>query len=240
MKKLLSLLLIGGLAIATLQAQSLDEVLQNYYSNIGGLDNWKALQSTKMTGRANQMGMEFPFTMVMTRPNKQKLVVDIQGSKLIEAFDGQTAWTINPFMGGTVPQKKSDEESTEAAKQMFEDGLMDYARKGHKASLEGTEEVEGVKAMVVKLTTKDGDDRFYYFDPESYVPIMIKSFASAGQMKGMPVEQYLSDYDEVDGMMMPHSMTTKVNGQVVAQLTFDKIETNVEVNDAQFAFPGDK
>ena len=240
MKKLLSLLLIGGLAIATLQAQSLDEVLQNYYSNIGGLDNWKALQSTKMTGRANQMGMEFPFTMVMTRPNKQKLVVDIQGSKLIEAFDGQTAWTINPFMGGTVPQKKSDEESTEAAKQMFEDGLMDYARKGHKASLEGTEEVEGVKAMVVKLTTKDGDDRFYYFDPESYVPIMIKSFASAGQMKGMPVEQYLSDYDEVDGMMMPHSMTPKVNGQVVAQLTFDKIETNVEVNDAQFAFPGDK
>lgn len=240
MKKLLSLLLISGLAMATLQAQSLDEVLQNYYTNIGGLDNWKALRSTKMTGRANQMGMEFPFTMVMTRPNKQKLVVDIQGSQLVEAFDGQTAWTINPFMGGTAPQKKSDEESTEAAKQMFEDGLMDYARKGHKASLEGTEEVDGVKAMVVKLTTKDGDDRFYYFDPESYVPIMIKTFAGAGQMKGMPIEQYLSDYDDVDGMMMPHSMTTKVNGQVVAQLTFDKIETNVEVDDAQFAFPGDK
>ena len=35
-------------------------------------------------------------------------------------------------------------------------------------------------------------------------------------------------------------MTTKVNGQVVAQLTFDKIETNVEVDDSQFAFPGDK
>lgn len=240
MKKLLSLLLVSGLAMATMQAQSLDEVLQNYYTNIGGLDNWKALRSTKTIGRASQMGMEFPFTMVMTRPNKQKLVVDIQGSQFVEAFDGQTAWTINPFMGGTEPQKKSTEESTEAGKQMFEDDLMDFARKGHKASLEGTEEVEGVKALVIKLTTKDGDDRFYYFDPESYVPIMIKTFAAAGQMKGMPVEQYLSDYDEVDGMMMPHSMTTKVNGQVVAQLTFDKIETNVEVDDSQFAFPGDK
>ncbi|HRW76779.1 MAG TPA: hypothetical protein P5563_12800 [Saprospiraceae bacterium] len=80
MKKLLSLLLVSGLAMAAMQAQSLDEVLQNYYTNIGGLDNWKALRSTKTIGRASQMGMEFPFTMVMTRPNKQKLVVDIQGS----------------------------------------------------------------------------------------------------------------------------------------------------------------
>ncbi len=240
MKKFLSLLLIGGLAISMVQAQSLDEVLKKYYHNVGGLENWQALQSTKMTGRANQMGMEFPFTMIMSRPNRQKLVVDIQGSEYVEAFDGTTAWTINPFMGGTAPQKKSSEESTEAGKQMFEDDLMDYAKKGHKASLEGEEEVDGTRTLVVKLTTQAGDDRFYYIDAENFVPLMIKTFANTGQMKGMPVEQYLSDYDEVDGMMMPHSMTTKVNGEVVAQLTFDKIETNVPVTDDLFAFPADK
>lgn len=240
MKKLLFLLLIGSLSISMIQAQSLDEVLKNYYSNVGGLQNWKALQSTRMTGRANQMGMEFPFTMVMTRPNKQKLVVDIQGTQYVEAFDGKTAWTINPFMGGTEPQMKSDEESTEAGKQMFEDDLMDYAAKGHRASLEGKDEVEGTKTFVVKLITKAGDERFYYIDKDNYVPLMIKTFATTGQMKGMPVEQHLSDYAEVDGMMMPHSMTTKVNGEVVAQLTFDKIETNVGVTDDLFAFPKGK
>ena len=108
----------------------------------------------------------------------------------MEAFDGQTAWTINPFMGGTEPQKKSAEESTEAGKQMFEDDLMDFARKGHKASLEGTEEVDGVKAMVVKLTTKDGDDRFYYFDPETMekykVQVGDKEFTGADGMVASP------------------------------------------------------
>ena len=211
MKKLLSLLLIGSFAISLVQAQSLDEVLKNYYTNVGGLDNWHALQSTRMTGRANQMGMEFPFTMVMTRPNKQKLVVNIQGT-----------------------------ESAEAAKQMFEDDLMDYKAKGHQASLEGDDEVEGTRTFVVKLTTKAGDERFYYIDRDNYVPLMIKTFAGTGQMKGMPIEQHLSDYAEVNGMMMPHSMTTKVNGEVVAQLTFDRIETNVGVKEDLFSFPGDK
>ena len=238
MAKRIVLFFLSGFLAVGLSAQSLDEVLTNYYENIGGVDAWKSLQSTKTVGTANQMGMEFPFEMVMTRPNKQKLTVDIQGQQFVEAFDGSTAWTINPFMGGTEPQKKSDEESREAAKQMFEDDLIDYSAKGHKAMIEGKEEVDGMQTIVVKLTTKDGDDRFYYFDPENYVPIMIKSFSTSGQMKGMAVEQYLSDYQEVCGMMMPHSMTTKVQGQVVAQLTFSEISCDVSVDDSTFTFPG--
>ena len=239
MKKLLSLLFISIMALNLLQAQSLDEVLKNYYTNIGGLDNWHALQSTRMEGRANQMGMEFPFTMVMTRPNKQKPVVDIQGKEYVEAFDGKMAWTINPFTGGAEPQKKSAEEAAEAAKQQFEDDLLDYEAKGHQASLESDDEVEGTRTFVVKLITKDGDERFYYIDRDSYVPLMIKTFANSGQMKGMPIEQHLSDYADVEGMMMPHSMKTKINGEVVAQLTIDRIETNVGVTDDMFAFPRD-
>ena len=160
------------------------------------------------------------------------------GMQYVEAFDGKTAWTINPFVGGTTPTKKSDEESTEAAKQLFEDKLVNYAKKGHKVSLEGREEVEGVNTMIVKLSTAEGDDYFYYFDPENHVPIMVKSFATTGEMKGMAVEQYMSDYQAVNGLMMPHSMTTKVSGQVVASLTFTSIEFNVPVTDAEFSFPG--
>lgn len=238
MKKLLFLFILALSFGSTVSAQSVDDLLKKYYETAGGAEQWKSLKSTKTIGKANQMGMEFPFTMVQTRPNKQKLVVDIQGMQYVEAFDGKTAWTINPFVGGTTPTKKSDEESTEAAKQLFEDKLVNYAKKGHKVSLEGREEVEGVNTMVVKLSTAEGDDYFYYFDPENHVPIMVKSFATTGEMKGMAVEQYMSDYQAVNGLMMPHSMTTKVSGQVVASLTFTSIEFNVPVTDAEFSFPG--
>jgi len=238
MKKILFLFILGISLGFTVSAQSVDDLLKKYYETAGGVEQWKTLKTTKTIGKANQMGMEFPFTMVQTRPNKQKLVVDIQGMQYVEAFDGKTAWTINPFAGGTTATKKSDDESTEAAKQLFEDKLVDYAKKGHKVSLEGREDVEGVNTMIVKLSTAEGDDYFYYFDPENYVPIMVKSFATAGEMKGMAVEQYMSDYQAVNGLMMPHSMTTKVSGQVVARLTFNSIEFNVPVKDADFTYPG--
>lgn len=238
MKKILFLFILGISLGFTVSAQSVDDLLKKYYETAGGVEQWKTLKTTKTIGKANQMGMEFPFTMVQTRPNKQKLVVDIQGMQYVEAFDGKTAWTINPFAGGTTATKKSDDESTEAAKQLFEDKLVDYAKKGHKVSLEGREDVEGVNTMIVKLSTAEGDDYFYYFDPENYVPIMVKSFATAGEMKGMAVEQYMSDYQAVNGLMMPHSMTTKVSGQVVASLTFNSIEFNVPVKDADFTYPG--
>lgn len=237
MRNQLFTLICAFLLSGALSAQSVDDVVTKYQEAAGGVDKWRKLTSMRTTGKANQMGMEFPFSMVQARPNRQKLEVDIQGMKYVEAFDGTTAWTINPFAGGTAPTKKSAEEAAEQAKQMFEDDLMDYASKGHKASLEGKETVEGMETLVIKLTTKDGDDRFYYMDPDNYVPIKVKSYASAGQMKGMAVEQYMSDYQEVDGIMMPFSMTTKVSGQVVASLTFDRIETNVPVKDQDFAFP---
>jgi len=236
-KQVLTILGLVFLAFS-LSAQSVDDIVTKYQDATGGLDKWRSLKTMRTSGKANQMGMEFPFTMVQARPNLQKLEVDIQGMKYVEAFDGTTAWTINPFAGGTAPAKKSAEEAAEQAKQMFEDELLDYAAKGHKASLEGKETVEGMETLVVKLTTKDGDDRFYYFDPENYVPIKVKTYATTGQMKGMAVEQYMSDYQEVEGMMMPFSMTTKVSGQVVASLTFGKIETNVPVKDQDFQFPG--
>lgn len=238
MRKLLFLFILGFTTSISVTAQSVDDLLKKYYETVGTAEQWQSLKSTKTIGKANQMGMEFPFTLIQARPNKQKMTVDIQGSQLVEAFDGTTAWTINPFVGGTTPTKKSDEETKEAAKQLFEDKLVNYKKKGHKVSLEGRETIEGVNTMVVKLSTAEGDDYFYYFDPENHVPIMVKSFVTSGEMKGTAVEQYLGDYQEVSGMKMPHSMTTKVSGQVLMNLTFKSIEVNVPVNDSEFKFPG--
>ncbi len=238
MQKFILLFLTGLMTVVQVQAQSADQLVRKYQEAVGGLERWQALQTTRITGKAIQMGMEFPFSLVQARPNRQKLEVDIQGSKLVEAFDGQTAWTINPFMGSSTPTKKSAEESTEAAKQMFEDKLLNYAAKGHKVTLEGRETVEGTETWVLRLTTAEGDDHFYYLDPDHYVPVKVKSFATTGQMKGMAVEQYLSDYQEVEGMMMPFAMTTKVSGQTILAMTFDEIACNVPVKDEDFAFPG--
>jgi len=44
----------------------------------------------------------------------------------------------------------------------------------------------------------------------------------------------------VGGTVMPHALAVKMNGQVVQNLTFSQIDTNVDVEDSLFTMPEKK
>lgn len=66
---------------------------------------------------------------------------------------------------------------------------------------------------------------------------MQKSEVSTGPMKGQFVETYLSDYQEVDGMMIPHFTEAKMNGQSTQKITLQEVELNPELDDLIFSRP---
>ena len=214
-----------------------DQIISTYLDNIGGADNWKALTSIRMEAKMSQMGMEFPGVMIQAPPNKQRMEINIQGQEMVQAYDGETAWWINPFMGASDAQPMPAEMAEEFTKETFEDDFIDYAKKGHTAEYTGDQEVDGVTCHEVKLTKEDGTEEFHYFDPEYMVPIMQKTIISSGQMEGQAVETYLSDYEEVDGLMIPMFIESKVNGATQFALTVTKIELNPEVDATIFAYP---
>ncbi len=242
--KLKSLLILMVLAcLASAQAQTADEILAKYFANIGGLDKLKSLQSFTQTGKASQMGQEFPLIVYAKAPNKIKVVLNIQGTELIaEAYDGTTAWMLNPFGGGIDPVKMDDEMAKEVKDKEFQDDFIDYKKKGHEVTLEGTEEVDGVKCYKIKLVrnknnAKDDVTEFHYFDSENFVPICQVSFVPNGPQKGTEIRSYKSDYQDVNGLMFPFLMEQKVNGQIVAKMTIEKITINNIADDSVFAFP---
>ena len=52
-------------------------------------------------------------------------------------------------------------------------------------------------------------------------------------------EQLFSDYKDVDGVMIPFTMEMGAKGMPMRQkMSFSKIEMNVPIDDARFAFPG--
>lgn len=220
------------------QDASLDDILSNYFENIGGVDAWKKIKSMEMSGNSAVQGMSMPVIIRTMEPAYFKMEMDFQGKKFIQAYDGETAWMLNPFMGGTEPQKMDEEQSKQMKKQKFQDEFIDYEEKGHKVELAGTEEIDGTETYKVKMTKKDGDIVFYYFDMENFVPIMLKSFVDSGPMKGQTAETYMSDYQEVDGLMMAHTTEQKVAGQTAFSFTVEKVTLNPEGVDATtFAFP---
>lgn len=239
MKKvfLLCSLFVLGIS-ATINAQSVEDVLAKYYKAIGGVEKWKELKSMRQIGQGEQGGFQFPITLTSARPNLTKLLVEVQGMEIIEAYDGEEAWGQMPFDPSKAkPTAKSKEETEEAAKEQFEDELIDWKEKGSKLTLEGTEEIDGVKAVKLHLVRKDGIEKFYFLDPETSLPFVVRAFAKTGPMKGKAIDTYMSDFKDVSGMIMAHAIEQKADGKTAFAVKIEKIEINIALTKADFARP---
>jgi outer membrane lipoprotein-sorting protein len=245
MKKLF-LLLCTVVSGFTVNSQSVDEILEKYFANIGGKEAISKIQSTRMTGKVKTQGMEFP-TVMLSKGAKQKISFTFQGIEFVQpCFDGETGWQTN-FMN--MKAEKMEAEDSELLKAQFEDfpdPFLMYKEKGYTLELLGSETVEGTDCFKIKLTKKpfkiggveEENATTYYFDKENYVPILTKSLIPKGPAKGKFQETVLSDYQEVDGVVMPFSIAQKFDGQIAASVEIEKIEINVPIEDAVFVFPG--
>lgn len=238
LKRLTLLILLAGFSLA-LKAQDItvDNLLAHYFENTGGIENWRKLTTMRMKGLMQMQGMEFLGVITQARPNKQRVEVDIQGQSMIQAFDGEDAWWLFPMQTGPDPQSMPTEMAESMVKSNFEGDFIDYAKKGHTLELLGSSEVEGTPTYEIRLTKENGEVVYYYFDKEYFVPVMQKSEVETGPMKGQFIETYLSDYQEVDGIMIPYFTVVKVNGQTVQSITFQEVELNPEVDELIFSRP---
>ncbi len=246
MKKI-TLLLLAIFTGFTMNAQTADEIISTYFENIGGLENLKKVKGVKMTASVNQ-GMEIPLEIVQMSDGKQYVKISIQGKELKQGvFDGETLWSTN-FQ--TMKAEKSDAEATANMKleaNDFPDSFINYKEKGYTVELIGKETVDGAETFKIKLTKepvtvdgkKEDDVSFYFFDTENFVPIVVQKEIKSGQAKGMVSESKMSDYQEVDGIYFPFSMTQGMKGKPGQAITISKIEVNPTIEDSEFAYPED-
>lgn len=221
-----------------LQAQNVDKVLARHYKKAGGMKNWKNLKSVKSNAKLIQQGMEIPVVLLQKHPNKQRIDMDFQGQKFIQAFNGKEGWAVNPFTQGTEPKMLTGEELLETEDQtIFDNPLIDYRKKGNTVGLEGTETVEGIEYDKVKLTRKNGNVHYYLFGKGDEIKIILRRTILAGPMKGKTGETYLTDYRPVGNLMMPFFITNKVEGQIVNQVKVDNCELDPDIEDSLFDFP---
>ena len=240
------LVLVTLICSYTINAQTVDEIIDNYFENTGGVENWEKIEGVKMNAKVNQGGMEIPIEIVQLKSGKMMTTINFQGQSIKQGvFDGEVLWSTN-FM--TQKAEKSDEESTNMVKNemnQFPDPFLNYKEKGFTAELVGTETVDGSETFKIKLTTTpniiEGKEvpsiTYYFFDNENFVPIQVQEEIKVGPGKGMVSEIKLSDYQEAGGIYMPFSMTQGVKGQPGAPINMDKIEINPTIDDSEFAFP---
>ena len=244
--KTLKILLILLLVAEVAQAQTVDEILANYYTNTGGKARWDSLRNVRMSGIVLTQGMEIPVMILQTADGKQKVSINFQGQEITQvAFNGEQGWNMN-FLTQRL-EKMSPEANANMKQQVtdFPDAFLNYRKKGYQATLEGKEAIEGKPAHKVKLIKSPlkvgGQEQenvvYYFFDPENYLLVAMRNTSRSEQTRGASVETLLDDYRTVNGLLFPFASRISYNGQPGEEIWLRKIETNVEVDPRLFAFP---
>ncbi len=230
--KILKSLFIAGIAFTSLNvsAQTADEIIAKNIEAMGGTAKLATLTSVKMSGNMSAQGQDFPITITKSHLKGMRVDLDIMGQACYQIITPEKGSMFFPIQGMTEPKEMDAEALKSGQSQLdIQGGLFNYKEKGKTVALSGNEKVDGADAFKLKLTDKAGKLTTYFIDAKTFR--IIKS-AGKASMNGqeMDMETSFSDYKQnADGYWFAYTMTTP-NGP----MTFDKIETNVKVDESIF------
>jgi hypothetical protein len=237
-KTIASLILLFFVAAGALNAQEmkLDEILNSYYK-ANGLEKMKDWTTLIEKGKTIAQGMEFPFSLTLKRPDKLRVEAEVQGNKMIQAFDGKAGWSVIPWSGSTVPQDMTADEVKNMKEQAdMEGAIVNWKAKGHQAELLGKEDMEGSSAYKIKLTKANGDIDIYFIEAENFVLLKTTSKIKI-QGNETESESQFSNYKDFNGVMIAGTITNKIKDQTVSQIVIEKVDVNPAINDSIFVKP---
>jgi outer membrane lipoprotein-sorting protein len=219
------------LAAIAINAQSLDEIVKKYTA-ANMLDLISGKETIKITANLSMMGMEMPLEMWMKKPNKIKTVTNMGGQEMIQVFDGEKGYTVNPMMGSTDPVEMTAEQVTDIQRNnIFQNYLEDYLKKG-RLNLEGEESVNGKPAFKIKATLESGATAYLFIDKAEYLLLKTTTEITQGGM-AMTVESFPSDYRDNNGVFLPMKTTASMSGMEIVT-SFTKVEVDIPIDDSVF------
>jgi hypothetical protein len=217
-------------------------IVENNVAARGGLSAWRAVTSLKMSGEMDAGGTQdtkLSFVMSMKRARKSRLEIKVQDQTAVQVWDGRQGWKVRPYLSRNEVENYTPVEARSAAAAAELDGpLVDFAKKGTRVELAGTEVVEGRNTYKLKLTQKGGEQRNLWIDAQSFLEAKIDGDPRRIDGRMRKVVVFYRDFGPVGGLQFPHTMETVV--ETVAgshKMKFQAIQVNPPLDDSLFAKP---
>lgn len=218
------------------------QIVERNIAARGGLKAWRAVSSLTMTGEMDAGGKQdakLPFVMSLKRPLKSRLEIKFQDQTAVQVWDGKQGWKVRPYLNRNEVESYTAAEAKSAAEAAELDGpLVDFAKKGTKVELAGTEVVEGRNTYKLKLTLQGGEERNLWIDAKSFLEAKIDGEPRKLDNKVHPVAVFYRDFRKVGGLLFPHGMETVVDKVAGShKMTIKTIKVNPPLDDGLFARP---
>lgn len=238
MKKLFAYTLAAAVLVAhssLVAAPSAEDLIKEHIKALGGVDAHKKVKTRQMKGviEIPMQGISADMTIMSKAPDKQRTEIDLPGmGKVIEGFDGKIAWSQNPFTGLL---EKSGGQLKQARQQAEFYRDVELLTRYTGWTLKGQETIDGKPTNVLEGKNKDGGVDVLYLDEQTHLLVQLKAEAETEQGK-MQVTSKMSDYREVDGLKMPHSIKIEA-GPAGFNMKVKEIKHGLDLDDKLFAKP---
>ncbi|WP_309610748.1 hypothetical protein [Sphingomonas sp.] len=164
----------------------------------------------------------------------------IQSLTIVQAYDGQSAWKINPFQGRKDAERMSADEARAQADAGLIDGvLLASLHDGSSFRYLGREDFDGTNAYKLQIRQKDGDQYDYLLDPDTFLEIRATETRQVRGAQTITDYEY-GDYDKVGGAYFPMAIDswqpTQPDQRV--RILIASAVANPRLDPASFAQPG--
>jgi len=211
-------------------AQTADEIVDKNIAAMGGKEKLATLTSVRLTGSMSTQGMDIPLTITRAHQMGMRVEFEVMGTSNYQIANTKEGWTFMPIQGMTSPVQMEEEQYKSFAGQLDVQGIFyNYKEKGTTIEYIGTEKVDGAEAYNLKVTLKSGKVSNYYIDTKTNFLIKTSSKVNAGGEEVEVSNTYSNYKTNADGYMFPYS-----SASMQGPITFDKIETNIKVDESLF------
>jgi hypothetical protein len=230
MKKIFLSLAVLVSAFASAKAQTADEIIGKYITAIGGADKWSKVQSIKVEGQVEVQGIAIPYTMQGINMKGVRIDAEFQGNKIIDIVTPEKGWSQNPLAGkSSLDPISADELKTKVDDLDLQDAFLDYKTKGSTVEFLGKDEEDGNEYFKIKLTTKNSNEKTYFFDTKTSLIYKIEGIVKQQGQEIKSSVKYL-DYQTTDfGIKMAFKQD-----QGMMQMVTKKVTVNAPVDAAIF------
>jgi hypothetical protein len=236
--KSLALTVLALLFTAYSSAQTADDIIGKYIQAIGGKDLLSKITSLYIEGTMDVMGMQGTIKITTLNGKGIKQEMDIMGSILTTCYTDKDGWSVNPMTGSTSAETMPETQYNSGKDQIFIGGpFINYAEKGYKAELFGTDSVANVNAFKIKITLPDSTSSVYFFDSNTFY--LVQSVQQA-EMQGQMTENIItySEYKQTEGYTLPYKIEMDMaGGQFTMVMTVMKVELNKPADESIFSKP---
>lgn len=215
-------------------AQTADEIVSKHLAAIGGPEKLSAVKTIVSDMSLSVQGQDIPVKSQLVVGKAVRSESTIMGNAMVQVLDGTNAWMIRPaMMGGTGdPETMPADQAKQMQGQLDPFGPMNnYQQKENKIELIGKEKVDKKDVYHLKVTTKEGVSMDQYVDANTY--LLAKTTVQAN---GQGMDILYSDYKDVDGVKIAHTMEMTSAMGNMAFIT-NKIKINSTIDESVFKRP---